>query len=151
MKDFPALLKLQKDKIRQEQVKYALLEREYIKTYKLSIARKYMPVCESYRTDPELVNVIFHLAGLSCDEPPKTNIKLDPITSKLVFTYFNSRLNEWIELNSETPCQPKPKNMQDFMACENCTYKIPFNPDDTNIKCPSCNKATLVKITLRKE
>jgi len=151
MKDFLSLLKQKSYQIAKCKQEYSQLEREYIDSYKANIVRKYMRTWEKsgkFAADPELVNVIFHLANLELDDTiPQVSISL--LNHKLTLTYFNRRLSKWIELTpQEEQHTSHTQKTQDFLACEICNYKEIYDPNSTNIKCPSCNKPSLVRITL---
>ena len=85
---------------------YILLQKKAINSYKLDVIRYYMAIWDNingkFPKDEELTKAIFYLAGLDISDfqdnrKPKIEIKILS-NNKIKLSYFNNRLETWIEL-----------------------------------------------------
>ena len=95
------LIKYLEEETIKAKLDYIRLQRTLGQEYKNSVVRRYMGLWQAsdkLPRDPELDQVIFHLAGLEVEKIPKTELKFSRDTNNFTFTYFNEREQVWKEL-----------------------------------------------------
>ena len=98
------LIKYLEEETIKAKLDYIRLQRTLGQEYKNAVVRRYMSLWQAsdkLPRDQELDQVIFHLAGLEVERVPKTELKFDKDNYSFHFTYFNERLQTWLELKAE--------------------------------------------------